>query len=239
MNANNFNKKMSELENRYNQNSNPKNSKPLSTGFKTLDDILSGGIPTGYITEIYGKEVTGKTTLALNIIKEAQKEGKISLYFDCDYSWDKEYARKIGIDFDTSEVIVSKPNEYMLQAIENLIDKDLIDLIVVDTITSLAVGKKQLFEILKKLSGKIKKNNVTVILLSQIRHKFTKEETVIYRELMEFYVTLRIHMEYVSSKKRDGKILFKYIRTNIVQNKLDNEPKLTIINIGVTNEKND
>lgn len=239
MNEKNFNDRMSELENRYNQNPNSKNSKPLSTGFADLNDILGGGIPRGHITEIYGKEDTGKTTVAINVIKEAQKEGKISLYFDCDYSWDKEYAKKIGIDFDTYDVIVSKPNEYMLQAIEKLIDKDLIDLIVIDTITSLAVGRKQLFDILKKLSGKIKKHNITVILLSQVRHNFTKEETVVYRELMEFYVTLRIHMEYVSSKKRDGKLLYKYIRTNIVQNKLDNEPKLAIINIGVNNEKND
>lgn len=232
-----FNKRMSELENRYSQTPIYLNPDPLSTGFKKLDDILGGGIPKGCITEIYGARDVGKTTLALNIIKQVQKKGKISLYFDCDYSWDREYARKVGIDFETFDVIVSKPNEYMLQAIEILIDKDLIDVIVIDTITSLAIGRKQLFNILKKLSGKIKKNNITVILLSQIRHKFSKEETVIYKELMEFYVTLRIHMEYISSKKRDGKLLWKYIGVNIVQNKLDNEKKLAIINIGVNNEK--
>ncbi len=236
MNENTFDKQMAEFEKRYLSPPKAKKKNPFSTGFNELDDILSGGIPKGCITEIYGARDTGKTTLALNIIKQAQKKEKISLYFDCDYSWDREYARKVGIDFETVDVIVSKPNEYMLQAIEKLIDKDLIDLIVIDTITSLAIGRKQLFNILKKLSGKIKKNNITVILLSQIRHKFSKEETVIYKELMEFYVTLRIHMKYISSKKRDGKLLYKCIKVDIVQNKLDNEKKSTIINIGINNE---
>ncbi len=231
-----FNKRMSEMENRYNTNPISKNINPLSTGYKELDTILNGGIPRGCITEVYGARDTGKTTLAMSVIKHAQKKGLISLYFDCDYSWDKEYAKKVGIDFDTFDIIVSKPNEIMLQAIEMLIDKGLIDVIVIDTITSLAIGKIELFNILQKLSKKIKKNNVTVLLLNQIRHKFTQEETVVYKNLMEYYVTLRIHMEYVCMKKRDGKILFKNIRTTVVQNKLDTDLKKTIINIGVNNE---
>lgn len=236
MNENNFNKRMSELEQRYSRPSKTIDSVPLSTGFKKLDNIIGEGIPKGTITEIYGAVGTGKTTLALNIIKQAQQQDKISLYFDCDYSWNKAYATKIGIDFDIFDVIISKPNEYMLQAIENLIEKNLIDLIVIDTITSLAMGRELLFGILKNLNQKIQKHNITVILLSQVRHSFSKEETVIYKQLMEFYIALRIRLEYISSKKQDGKLLYKTINTHVVQNKFDNEKKSAIINIGVHNE---
>jgi len=219
---NNFQDKIKALEQQYRNIPNFKTSKLIPTGIKELDGILDGGFPRGNIIEIFGDHSVGKTTLAWQIIKSAQKQELISLYFDCDYSWNSKYAKQIGIDIDKSDVVIAKPNEQWLQAITHLINKGLIDVLVIDTVSSLAIDKERLLDILKRLSKKIKENNVLVILLNQVRTSFNHKIVVMYEQLMKLYGTIRIYLTHKEYKTKHFNNITKIIQADIIQNKLDN-----------------
>ena len=219
---NNFNDKISALEKRYSNMERSKTSKLIPTG----------GFPRGNIIEIFGNHSVGKTTLAWNIIKQAQEQELISLYFDCDYSWNSKYATQIGIDVDKSDVVIAKPHEQWIEAVTNLIEKGLIDVLVIDTISSLAVGKTRLLKILKSLSKKIKENNILVVLVNQVRTNFNHDTIVMYEQLMKLYGTIRIYLTHKSYKTKHFNNIQKIIQAEIVQNKLDNCKSTTFI-IGV------
>ena len=232
---NNFNDKISALEKRYSNMERLETSKLIPTGIIELDTILDGGFPRGNIIEIFGDHSVGKTTLAWNVIKQAQEQELISLYFDCDYSWNSKYAEQIGIDVDKSDIVIAKPNEQWIQAITHLINKGLIDVLVIDTISSLAIGKERLLNILKRLSRKIKENNILVILLNQVRTNFNHDTVVMYEELMKLYGTIRIYLTHKAYKTKHFNNIQKIIQAEIVQNKLDNCKSATFT-IGVQHD---
>ena len=232
---NNFKDKILKLEQQYDNMERSETPRLIPTGINELDSILQGGFPRGNIVEIFGDHSVGKTTLAWYIIKEAQKQKLISLYFDCDYSWNSKYALQLGIDIDKSDVVIGKPHEQWIEAITNLINKGLIDVLVIDTISSLAVGKERLLKILKSLSKEIKKNNILVVLINQIRDNFNHDKVVTYEKIMKFYGTIRIYLTHKAYKTRNLNHITKIINANIIQNKLDNCKSTNFI-LGVQHE---
>jgi len=219
---NNFKDKISKLEKNYINMERPETSELIPVGISEIDSILNGGLPRGTIVEIFGDHSVGKTTLAWNVIRQAQEKKLISLYFDCDYSWNSNYAKKLGIDIDKSDVVIAKPNEQWIESISNLIKKGLIDLLIIDSISSLAIGKDRLLTILKALSKDIRKHQVLVLLLNQVRTSFNYHTVVMYEELMKFYGNIRIYLTHKKYKLKTLNHIKKIVNAEIVQNKLDN-----------------
>ena len=162
------------------------NIKTISTGSISLDECLGGGIPEGRIIEIYGPESSGKTTLTLHVIAEAQKNGGLAAFIDAEHALDPAYARKLGVD--TDNLLLSQPDtgEQALDITETLVRSGALNIIVIDSVAALVpkaeldgemgdshmgLQARLMSQALRKLTGSIKKSNTAVIFINQLRQK--------------------------------------------------------------------
>ncbi len=217
--------------------------KVIPTGAINLDAALGiGGIPRGRVTEIYGPEASGKTTLALHIVSEAQKKDGIAAFIDVEHALDPSYASQIGVD--TENLLLSQPDggEQALEVVETLVRSSALDLIVVDSVAALVpraeiegsmgdshVGlqARLMSQALRKLTGIINKSNTSVVFINQTRMKigvpaYVNPETTTGGVALKFYASLRIEVRRIGSIKKigaDGEIVGNKTRAKIVKNK--------------------
>ncbi len=212
----------------------------ISTGALNLDIALGiGGIPRGRIIEIYGPESSGKTTLALHAVAEAQKMGGEAAFIDAEHALDPSYAKKIGVDVDN--LIVSQPDtgEQALEIAEALIRSGAIDIIVVDSVAALVpkaeidgdmgdahVGlqARLMSQALRKLAGTINKTNATIIFINQLREKvgimFGNPETTAGGRALKYYASVRMDIRRIEAIKQDGEVVGNRTRVKVVKNKV-------------------
>jgi len=216
------------------------NIEAISTGSMSLDLATGiGGVPRGRIVEIYGPESSGKTTLTLHIIAEAQKNGGKAAFIDAEHALDPEYARNLGVDVD--ELLVSQPDygEQALEIAETLVRSGALDVVVVDSVAALvpkheidgamgdaAVGlqARLMSQALRKLAGVINKTNTTIIFINQLREKigimFGNPETTTGGRALKFFSTMRIDVRRVDSIKAGDQVLGNRTKAKIVKNKV-------------------
>ncbi len=212
----------------------------ISTGALNLDIALGiGGIPRGRIVEIYGPESSGKTTLALHAVAEAQKLGGEAAFIDAEHALDPSYAKKIGVDIDN--LIVSQPDtgEQALEIAEALIRSGAIDIVVVDSVAALVpkaeidgdmgdahVGlqARLMSQALRKLAGTINKTNAIIIFINQLREKvgvmFGNPETTPGGRALKYYASVRMDIRKIESIKQDGEVIGNRTRVKVVKNKV-------------------
>lgn len=212
----------------------------ISTGALNLDIALGiGGIPRGRIIEIYGPESSGKTTLALHAVAEAQKLGGEAAFIDAEHALDPSYAKKIGVDIDN--LIVSQPDtgEQALEIAEALIRSGAIDIIVVDSVAALVpkaeidgdmgdshigLQARLMSQALRKLAGAINKTNAIIIFINQLREKvgvmFGNPETTAGGRALKYYASVRMDIRRIESIKQDGEVIGNRTRVKVVKNKV-------------------
>jgi len=216
------------------------NIEAISTGALNLDIALGiGGIPKGRIVEIYGPESSGKTTLALHCIAEAQKKGGEAAFIDAEHALDPVYAKKIGVDIDN--LIVSQPDtgEQALEIAEALIRSGAIDIIVVDSVAALVpkaeidgdmgdshigLQARLMSQALRKLAGAINKSNSVIIFINQLREKvgvmFGNPETTAGGRALKYYASVRMDIRKIENIKQNGEVLGSRTRVKVVKNKV-------------------
>ncbi|MEK7531916.1 MAG: recombinase RecA [Patescibacteria group bacterium] len=214
--------------------------KVISTGSIGLDDALGiGGIPCGRIIEIFGPESSGKTTLALHIVAEAQKEGGISAYIDAEHAMDPQYAKALGVKID--ELLISQPDtgEQALEITESLVRSGKIDVVVIDSVAALTpkdeiegdmgaqhVGKQArlMSQALRKLTAIVAKSKTIVIFINQIRMQigvmFGNPETTPGGKALKFYTSVRLDIRRIASIKKGEEIVGGRVRVKVVKNKV-------------------
>ncbi len=213
----------------------------IPSGSLGLDVALGvGGYPRGRIVEIYGPESSGKTTLTLHAIAEAQKNGGIAAFIDAEHAFDRFYAEKLGIDIDN--LIISQPDngEQGLEIADNLIRSGAIDIVVIDSVAALTpkseiegemgdskmgLHARLMSQALRKLTGSISKTNCTVIFINQLREKigvmFGNPETTTGGNALKFYASVRIDIRRSTQiKNTDGNVQGNKTRVKIVKNKV-------------------
>ncbi len=212
----------------------------IPTGCLTLDMALGiGGIPRGRVIEIYGPESSGKTTVSLHIIAEAQKLGGTAAFIDAEHALDPEYAQKLGVD--TAELLLSQPDngEQALNICEMLVKSGSVDIVVVDSVAALTpkaeidgemgdshVGlqARMMSQALRKLTGVINKSNTTVIFINQLREKvgvmFGSPETTTGGKALKFYASIRLDVRKVDTIKDGADFVGNRTRVKVVKNKL-------------------
>ena len=212
----------------------------LSTGSLSIDLAVGiGGLPKGRIVEIYGPESSGKTTVTLHAVAEAQKNGGIAAFIDAEHALDPIYAKAIGVDVDN--LIVSQPDtgEQALEIAEALIRSGAIDLIVVDSVAALVpkaeiegdmgdshVGlhARLMSQALRKLTGSIKKSNCVAIFINQLREKvgvmFGSPETTTGGRALKFYSSVRLDVRKIDTIKQGDKVFGSRTRVKVVKNKV-------------------
>jgi len=212
----------------------------VPTGSLSLDLALGVmGIPRGRVTEIYGGESTGKTTLALSILSEAQKMGGVAAFIDAEHALDPDYAKRIGVN--TDELLISQPDsaEEGLQIVERLVRSGEVDIIVIDSVAALVpktevageMGELQIglqarlmSQALRKLSGIVSKTKTIIIFLNQTRMKigilFGNPETTPGGLALKFYSSVRIELRRIAQIKSGEAIIGNRIRAKIVKNKV-------------------
>lgn len=212
----------------------------IPTGIIGLDIAAGvGGLPRGRIIEVYGPESSGKTTVTLHCIAEAQKRNGIAAFIDAEHALDPVYARSLGVDVDN--LIISQPDtgEQALDIAESLIRSGAIDILVIDSVAALVpkaeiegdmgdshVGlqARLMSQALRKLTGSIKKSNCVVIFINQLREKvgvmFGNPETTTGGRALKFFSTMRIEVRRIDSIKQGDKILGNRTRIKIVKNKV-------------------
>jgi len=213
----------------------------ISTGSLGLDLALGvGGLPRGRVIEIYGPESSGKTTLTLHAIAEAQKKGGIAAFIDAEHAFDRFYAEKLGIDVDN--LIISQPDygEQGLEIAENLIRSGAIDIIVIDSVAALTpkseiegemgdskmgLHARLMSQALRKLTGAINKTNCTVIFINQLREKigvmFGNPETTTGGNALKFYASVRLDIRRSTQiKNSDSAVIGNKTRVKVVKNKV-------------------
>ncbi len=212
----------------------------IPTGAINLDIALGiGGVPRGRIIEIFGPESSGKTTVALHIVAEAQKLGGIAAFIDAEHALDAVYAERLGVDID--ELVVSQPDtgEQALEITESLVRSNAVDLVVVDSVAALVpraeieggmgdahVGlqARLMSQALRKLAGVISKSNTTVIFINQLREKvgimFGNPETTTGGRALKFYSSVRLDIRRIDSIKSGDSIIGNRTRVKIVKNKV-------------------
>ena len=213
----------------------------ISTGSLGLDMALGvGGIPRGRITEIYGPESSGKTTLAMHCIAEAQKEGGIAAFIDAEHAFDKLYAEKLGID--TENLLISQPDngEQALEIAEHLIRSGAIDIIVIDSVAALVprgelegemgdskmgLQARLMSQALRKLTGTINKTKCCCIFINQLREKigvmFGNPETTTGGNALKFYSSVRLDIRRIGQIKESAdNVLGNRTRVKVVKNKV-------------------
>jgi len=212
----------------------------IPTGCISLDMALGvGGIPRGRIIEIYGGESTGKTTLSLHILAEAQRKGGVGAFIDAEHALDPEYARRIGVNVD--ELLISQPDsgEQALQIVETLMKSEEVDVIVVDSVAALTpraeingeVGDQQIglqarlmSSTLRKFSAITAKSNTIIVFLNQTRVKigvmWGNPETTPGGMALKFYASVRIELKRIGQLKHGEEIIGNRIKAKIVKNKV-------------------
>ncbi len=223
----------------------------ISTGSISLDFALGvGGIPRGRVIEIYGPEMSGKTTLALHILAEVQKQGGVGAFVDAEHALDPDYARKIGVNID--DLLISQPDsgEQALQIVETLVSSGEVDAIVIDSVAALTPkaeieGEMGEFQIglqarlmsqaLRKLSGIVSKTKTAIIFLNQTRMKiglvFGNPETTPGGLALKFYASVRIDLRRIGQIKHGEEIIGNRIKAKIVKNKVAAPFKITEFDI--------
>lgn len=216
------------------------NIEAISTGSMSLDLASGiGGIPRGRVTEIFGPESSGKTTIALHIIAEAQKNGGKAAFIDAEHALDPEYAGKLGVD--VNELLVSQPDtgEQALEICEMLVRSGAIDVVVIDSVAALVpraeiqgemgdthVGlqARLMSQALRKLAGAINKSNTSAIFINQLREKvgimFGNPEVTTGGRALKFYASMRFDVRRVESIKSGDQITGNRTRVKIVKNKV-------------------
>ena len=216
------------------------NIEAISTGSISLDMATGiGGVPRGRIIEVFGPESSGKTTLTLHMIAEAQKGGGKAAFIDAEHALDPEYAKNLGVDVD--ELLVSQPDygEQALEIAEMLVRSGAIDLVVVDSVAALvpkheidgAMGDstvglqaRLMSQALRKLAGIISKSNTTAIFINQLREKvgvmFGNPETTTGGRALKFYASVRLDVRRIESLKGDGGVIGNRTRIKVVKNKV-------------------
>ena len=212
----------------------------ISTGCLSLDVALGvGGIPRGRIIEVFGPESSGKTTLALHVVAEAQKTGGYAAFIDAEHAMDPEYAKNLGINLD--ELLVSQPDsgEQSLEIAETLVRSGALDIIVVDSVAALVpraelegdmgdshmgLQARLMSQALRKLTGTVSRSNTTVLFVNQIREKigvmFGNPETTPGGRALKFYSSVRIDIRRITSLKEGSDIVGNRTRVKIVKNKV-------------------
>ena len=212
----------------------------ISTGSISLDSCLGvGGIPKGRITEIYGPEASGKTSLTLHIIAEAQKSGGVAAFIDAEHALDPEYARNLGVNLD--DLLLSQPDtgEQTLEIAEVLIRSGAVDVIVVDSVAALVpkaeldgdmgdshmgLQARLMSQAMRKLAGVIKKSNACLIFINQIRMKigvmFGNPETTTGGNALKFYSSVRIDIRRIAALKDGEEVIGNRTRAKVVKNKV-------------------
>lgn len=212
----------------------------IPSGSLSLDLALGGqGMPRGRIAEVYGPESSGKTTLALHMVAEAQKEGGIAAFIDAEHALDPSWAKKLGVQLET--LLVSQPNsgEEAMHICEMLVKSNAVDIIVIDSVAAL-IPKKELdgeigdshvglqarlmSQTMRKLTGAISKSKASVIFINQIREKigvmFGSPETTPGGRALKFYSTIRIDVRRIGQLKDGDEVVGQRVRTKIVKNKV-------------------
>ncbi len=211
----------------------------IPTGSISLDIALGGGVPKGRIIEVYGPESSGKTTLTLHVIAEAQKRGEAAAFVDAEHALDPEYAKRIGVN--TKDLIVSQPDsgEQALEIVEALVRSNAVDVIVVDSVAALTpraeiegemgdshmgLQARLMSQALRKLTGIISKSNCTVIFINQIRMKigvmFGNPETTTGGNALKFYSSVRIEVRKSAQIKQGENIIGNRVKAKVVKNKV-------------------
>ena len=216
------------------------NVEAIPTGALSLDIALGiGGIPRGRIIEVFGPESSGKTTLALHLIAEAQKMGGEAAFIDAEHALDPVYAKHLGVNID--ELIVSQPDtgERALEIAEALVRSGALDIIVVDSVAALVpkaeidgdmgdahVGlqARLMSQALRKLAGVINKSKCVIVFINQLREKvgvmFGNPETTPGGRALKFYASVRLDIRRVESLKQDGEVIGNRTRVKVVKNKV-------------------
>ncbi|MFW6366455.1 MAG: recombinase RecA, partial [Spirochaetota bacterium] len=212
----------------------------ISTGSLELDIALGiGGIPRGRVTEIYGPESSGKTTLTLHAVAEAQKAGGIAAFVDAEHALDPAYAAKLGVR--TDDLLVSQPDtgEEALEITESLVRSGAIDIVVVDSVAALVprseiegdmgdshmgLQARLMSQALRKLTGIIAKSKTSVIFINQIRHKigvmFGSPETTTGGNALKFYSSVRLDIRRIETLKKGEDAIGNRVRVKVVKNKV-------------------
>jgi recombination protein RecA len=212
----------------------------ISTGSISIDYALGiGGVPRGRVIEIYGPESSGKTTLALQVIAEAQRAGGLAAFVDAEHALDAQYAQKLGVEIDN--LLVSQPDngEQALEIVEVLVRSNSVDVVVVDSVAALVpkaeidgeMGEAQMglqarlmSQALRKLTGVVSKSKTTLIFINQLREKigvmFGNPETTTGGRALKFYASVRIDIRRIASIKDGDAVVGGRTRVKVVKNKM-------------------
>ena len=212
----------------------------IPTGSIGLNAALGvGGYPKGRIIEIYGPESSGKTTLAIHAIAEAQKAGGIAAFIDAEHAFDRFYAQKLGVDVDNLWISQPDNGEQALEIADQLIRSAAIDIVVIDSVAALTPKKeierdmgdnvvglqaRLMSQALRKLTGTVAKTNTTCIFINQLREKigvmFGNPETTTGGNALKFYASVRLDIRKVSAIKDGDQVLGNLVRVKVVKNKV-------------------
>ncbi len=212
----------------------------IPTGAINLDAAIGvGGIPRGRVTEIYGPESSGKTTLCLHVVANAQKVGGVAAFIDAEHALDTEYARKLGVDIDN--LLISQPDtgEQALEICEILVRSGAVDIIVIDSVAALVpkaeiegdmgdshVGlqARLMSQALRKLTGAIARSKTSVVFINQLREKigvmFGNPETTTGGKALKFYASLRLDIRRLGPVKEKEDVVGSHVRVKVVKNKV-------------------
>ena len=212
----------------------------ISSGSLSLDVALGiGGLPKGRIVEIYGPESSGKTTLALHVIAEAQKKGGTCAFVDAEHALDPVYAKKLGVN--TDEMLISQPDngEQALEIADTLVNSNAIDVLVIDSVAALVpraeiegdmgdshmgLHARLMSQALRKLTGSISRSQALVIFINQIRQKigvmFGNPETTTGGNALKFYASIRMDIRRIGAIKDRDEVVGNQTRVKVVKNKL-------------------
>ena len=214
--------------------------KVISTGSIGLNDALGiGGLPRGRVTEIYGPEASGKTTLAIHVIAEAQRSGGVAAFIDAEHAFDRFYAEKLGVDIEN--LLISQPDngEQALEVTDHLIRSGALDIVVIDSVAALTpkaeiegemgdsrmgLQARLMSQALRKLAANISKTNTCCIFINQLREKigvmFGNPETTTGGNALKFYSSVRLDIRRISQIKEGEDVIGNRTRVKVVKNKV-------------------
>ena len=212
----------------------------IPTGAINLDAAIGvGGIPRGRVTEIYGPESSGKTTLCLHVVANAQKVGGTAAFIDAEHALDTDYAAKLGVDVD--KLLVSQPDtgEQAMEICEILVRSGAVDVIVIDSVAALVpkaeiegemgdshmgLQARLMSQALRKLTGAIARSNCSVVFINQLREKigvmFGNPETTTGGKALKFYASLRLDIRRIGPVKEKDEVIGSHVRVKVVKNKV-------------------
>lgn len=212
----------------------------ISTGALSLDIALGiGGIPKGRVIEVYGSESSGKTTIALHMIAEVQKQGKVAVFIDAEHALDPQYAKSIGVDID--ELYISQPDtgEQALEIAETMVRSNVVDIVVMDSVAALVpkaeiegemgdshigLQARLMSQALRKLTPVVSKSKCIVLFINQLREKigimFGNPEVTSGGKALKFYASVRLDVRRIDSIKQAGERIGNRTRVRVVKNKM-------------------